>query len=75
MLSGAFHHQVTVLWSVTCFARNSGASGGGPPLQVAVPSRTLIALPGPARTFNACDVDSLVISSQHGPVQVTVTNG
>jgi hypothetical protein len=72
VLSGAPHHQVIVLLSVSCFSRNAAASAGGPPLQVAVPSRTPIALPGPARTFHACDVGALVISSQHGPVHATV---
>ncbi len=75
VLSGAPHQQVTVMWSVACYARNSAASGVGPPLQVAVPSRTPIELPGPARTFNGCDVDALVISSQPGPVHVTVASG
>ncbi len=75
VLSGAPHHQVVVLLSVSCFSRNAAVSGGGPPLQVAVPSRTPIALPGPARTFQACDVGALVISSRHGPVHVTVARG
>jgi hypothetical protein len=75
VLSGAPHRQVVVLLAVSCFSRNSAASAGGPPLQVAVPSRTPIALPGPARTFRACDVGALVISSQHGPVHVTVARG
>jgi hypothetical protein len=75
VLSGTPHHQVVVLLSVSCFSRKSAASAGGPPLQVAVPSRTPIALPGPARTFRACDVGALVISSQHGPVHVTVARG
>jgi hypothetical protein len=75
VLSGAPHRQVVVLLAVNCFSRNSAASAGGPPLQVAVPSRTPIALPGRARTFRACDVGALVISSQHGPVHVTVARG
>ncbi len=75
VLSGAPRHQVSVLWSVSCFAASSGASGGGPPLQVAVPSRTPIELPGPARMFNACDVNALVISNHPGPVHVSVANG
>jgi hypothetical protein len=72
VLSGARHRQVVVLLSVSCFSRNSAAGAGGPPLQVAVPSRTPITLPGRARTFRTCDVGALVISSQHGPVHVTV---
>ena len=75
VLSGAAHHQVVVLLSVSCFSRNSEASSGGSPLEAAVPSRTPIALPGRARTFRACDVDALVTSSQHGPVHVTVARG
>ena len=75
VLSGVPHRQVVVLLSVSCFSRNSAASAGGPPLQVAVPSRTPIALPGPAHTFHACDVGALVTSSQHGPVHVTVARG
>jgi hypothetical protein len=72
VLSGPPHRQVVVLLSVSCFSRNSAAGASGPPLQVAVPSRTPIALPGPARTFRACDVGALVTSSQHGPVHVNV---
>jgi hypothetical protein len=75
VLSGAPHRQVGVLLSVSCFSRGSGAGIASPPLQVAVPSRTAIALPGPARTFRACDVGALVISSQHGRVHVTVARG
>ncbi len=75
VLSGAPHHQVSVLWTVSCFAPHSGASGGGPPLQVAVPSRTPIELPGPARTFKSCDVNALVISNQPGAVGVRVAIG
>ncbi|MDQ6775353.1 MAG: hypothetical protein M3071_03825 [Actinomycetota bacterium] len=75
VLSGPPHRQVVVLLSVSCFSRNSAASVGGPPLQVGVPSRTPIALPGPARTFRACDVGALVTSSQRGPVHVTVARG
>ena len=75
VLSGAAHHHVVVLLSVSCFARNSGAASGGPPLRLAVPSRTPIALPGPARTFRACDVGALVTSTKHGPIHVTVTRG
>jgi hypothetical protein len=75
VLSGAPHHQVGVLLSVHCFSRNLASIVGAPPLQVAVPSRTPIALPGPARTLHACDVGALVTSSQHGPVHVTVAHG
>jgi hypothetical protein len=75
VLSGAPHHQVVVLLSVSCFSRNSEAAAGGPPLQVAVPSRTPIALPGLGRMFHGCDVGALVISNQHGPVHVTVARG
>ena len=63
VLGGAHHNQVTVLRTVSCFAHNSGASGGGAPLQVAVPFRTPLEFPGPARSFTACDVNALVIST------------
>jgi hypothetical protein len=75
VLSGTPHRQVVILLSVSCFARNLAASGGGPPLQVAVPSRTPIALPGSARTFHACDVGALVTSTQRGSVHVAVRRG
>lgn len=75
VLSGTPHRRVVVLLSVNCFAHNAAASGGGPPLRLAVPSRTPIALPGPGRAFHACDVGALVISNQRGPVHVTVTRG
>lgn len=75
VLSGTPQRQVVVLVSVNCFARNSAASGGGPPLQLAVPSRTPIALPGPGRAFQACDVGALVTSTQRGSVDVTVARG
>jgi len=75
VLSGARHRQVVVLLSVSCFSRSSAAGSVGPPLQLAVPSRTPIALPGPARTFHACDVGALVISGRRGLVHVTVTRG
>jgi hypothetical protein len=75
VLSGSPHHQVVVLLSVSCFSRNSAATAGGPPLHVAVPSSTPIALPGSARSFRACDVGALVTSSQHGTVQATVRRG
>jgi hypothetical protein len=75
VLSGAPHRQVVVLLAVNCVARSSAATAGGPPLQVAVPSRTPIALPGPARSFRACDVGALAISSQPGPVHVKVARG
>lgn len=73
VLSGTPHRRVLVLLSVNCFSRNSAASSGGPPLQLAVPSRTPIGLPG--RTFHACDVDALVTSTQPGAVHVAVARG
>jgi hypothetical protein len=72
VLSGTPHPHVTVLMSVSCFAHNSSAAGFGPPLQVAVPSRTPITLPGRVRSFQACDVGVLVISGRRGPVHVVV---
>jgi hypothetical protein len=75
VLSGTPHRRVVVLLSVNCFSRNSAASSGRPPLQVAVPSRTPIALPGRARTFHACDVGALVTSSQRGLVHARVERG
>jgi hypothetical protein len=75
VLSGTPHRRVVVLLSVNCFSRNSAASSGHPPLQVAVPSRTPIALPGRARTFHACDIGALVTSSQRGMVHARVERG
>ena len=75
VLSGTAHHDVVVLLSVSCFARNYAVADGGPPLRLAVPSRTPIALPGPARRFHACDVGALVTSTEHSPIHVTVTRG
>ena len=76
VLSGTVQHHVVVLLSVTCFARNSDeTSSGGSPLQLEVPSRTRIALPGPARSFHACDVGALVTSTHHSPTHVAVTRG
>lgn len=75
VLSGTLHRHVVVLLSVSCFSRNSAAGSGEPSLQLAVPSRTPISLPGPARTFHSCDVGALVISSQRGTVHVTVARG
>ena len=75
VLSGALHRHVVVLLSVSCFSRNSAAGSGEPSLELAVPSRTPISLPGPARTFHSCDVGALVISSQRGTVHVTVARG
>ncbi len=75
VLQGAPRHQVVVLLSVSCFSPNSAASAGGPPLRVAVPSTTPIALPGDARRFRGCDVGALVTSSQPGLVHVTVARG
>ena len=75
VLSGTAPHHVVVLLSVSCFARNSGTTGGGSPLRLAVPSRTPIALPGPARSFHACDVAALVTSSEHSSIHVTITRG
>jgi hypothetical protein len=75
VLTGAPQGQVVVLLSVNCFARNSAAGSGGPPLNVAVPSRTPIALPGPGRAFRACDVSALVTSTQRSRVSVTVARG
>ncbi|MGA2927012.1 MAG: hypothetical protein ABSG43_13630 [Solirubrobacteraceae bacterium] len=73
--TGAPQRQVVVLLSVSCSSRNSAATAGGQPLRVPVPSRTRIALPGPARTLGACDVSALVTSSERGPVYVTVARG
>ncbi len=76
VLSGAPRRRVIVVVSVSCFARNSAASGGGPVLTLAVPSRTLLRLPGAARSFQACDVSALVTSTQRrGTVRVTVARG
>jgi hypothetical protein len=76
VLSGAPHRQVTVLLSASCFSRHNAAfTAGGPPLQIAVPSSTPISLPGRARTYRACDVGALVISSQPGSVHATVARG
>ncbi|MGH2910316.1 MAG: hypothetical protein ACRDK8_13610 [Solirubrobacteraceae bacterium] len=75
VLRGAPHHRVVVLLSVTCFARHSDTGVGGPPLKVAVPSRTPISLPGHARAFRACAVGALVVSRGHGPVHATVVRG
>jgi len=76
VLSGAPHRRVIVVVSVSCFARNSQASGGGPVLTLAVPSRTAIRLPGAARSFRACVVSALVTSTQRrGPVRVNVARG
>ena len=72
VLSGAPHRHVVVLLSVSCFSRHSSASIGGPPLNVGVPSRTPIALPGRAHTFQACDIGALVTSNERGSVHVTV---
>ena len=75
VLSGTAHHRVVVLLSVSCSARNYAVADGGPPLRLAVPSRTPIALPGPARRFRTCDVGALVTSTEHSPIHVTVTRG
>ncbi len=77
LLGGTPQRHVVVILSVNCFSRDSGTSGGGPALRVAVPSRTQIALPGPARRFDACDVGALVTSTRpdHGSVHVTVARG
>ena len=75
VLSGVPHRVVVVLLSVSCFSRHAAASSGGPPLKVEVPSRTPIALPGPGRSFHACDVGALVASRQRGAVQVRVVRG
>jgi len=76
VLSGLPRRRVMVVVSVSCFAHNSSASGGGPVLALAVPSRTPIRLPGVARSFQACDVSALVTSAQRrGPVRVTVARG
>jgi hypothetical protein len=75
VLSGHPHRRVVVLLSVNCFSRNAAASSGGPPLHLAVPSRTPIALPGPAHVFRACSVGALVISSRRGPVHVSAASG
>ncbi len=72
VLSGTPHRHVVVLLSVSCFSHNSAAGSAEPPLQLAVPSRTPISLPGPARAFHACDVGALVISRQRGLVHATV---
>ena len=74
VLTGAPQRVVVVL-SVSCFSRNGGAGGGGPVLTLAVPSRTPVALPGPARSFRACNVSALVTSSRRSPVHVTVARG
>ncbi len=75
VLSGTPQRHVVVLLSVNCFSRNSAAGSGGPPLQVAIPSRTPIALPGPGRAFRTCDVGVLVTSTQRSRVHVTVARG
>ena len=75
VLSGTPQRHVVVLLSVSCFARNSAAASGGPPLQVPVPSRTAIALPGPGRAFHACDVGALVTSTQRSRVHITIARG
>jgi hypothetical protein len=76
VLRGAPHRHVTVLLSTSCFSRhNATFIAGGAPLLIAVPSSTPISLPGRARTFRACDVGALVISSQPGPVHATVARG
>ena len=75
VLSGTPHRRVVVLLSVSCFSRNSAAGSAEPPLELAVPSRTPLDLPGPARTFHTCDVGALVISSQRGLVHATVARG
>ena len=74
-LSGTAHHRVDVLESVSCFSGRqlTSVSGEtGPPLQVAVPSRTRLALPGRHR---ACDVNVLVVSAQRGPVHARLIRG
>lgn len=75
VLGGATQRQVVVLLSVSCFGPGSSETSGNPPLKLAVPSRTPIALPGRARSLRACDVGALVTSSQHGAVRVTVARG
>jgi hypothetical protein len=75
LVLGGTPHRVVVLLSVSCFSRGAAASTGVPPLRVAVPSRTPIALPGRARSFHACDVGALVTSTTRGSVRVTVAGG
>jgi hypothetical protein len=74
VLRGAPQRRVVVLLSVSCTSHNTSAIGGDDdaPLEVAVPSRTPITLPGPARSFQSCDVGALANSHQTGSVVVTV---
>jgi hypothetical protein len=75
VLRGAPDHRVTVLLAVSCFARDSATSSGGPPLTVSVPSRTTIPLPGRARAFRGCDVGAIVVARGHRPVHATIARG
>jgi hypothetical protein len=75
VLTGPAQPRVVVLLSVNCFAHNSAASSDEPPLNVPVPSRTAIALPGPGRAFQACDVSALVTATRRSRVNVTVARG
>ena len=73
VLSGAPRRQVDALVSVACFSGPDGASSAGmgeSPLQVAVPSRTTLTLPGHQR---ACGVDVLVVSARRGPIHVRLS--
>lgn len=75
VLRGPRQPYVGVLLEVTCFRRHSSASDGGPPLYVAVPTRTPISLPGPARSFRACAINALITSTRPYPVHVNLARG
>lgn len=74
-LQGNPHRRVTVLLDVDCVGRNSSDGTDSPPLRVTVPSRTRVGLPGPGRSYRACDVSALVVSARRTPVRTTVLRG
>jgi hypothetical protein len=72
VLRGAPRRRVEVLLPVMCSSSHSGASIAGRPPEVAVPSRTPIALPVRARSFRTCDVGALVVARGRGSIRATV---